>query len=138
MAEGKDVELSSSALEELLEVAAKLKESGLLDTLKAMLERYEDLMTLLADDRRLFHALAIMEGALNGLEESDPAKMKWATTQMMSCLTKGVEDVADGKVEPVGLMGLMKALREPEVMYGLGVLLAMARALGRCVMQSKK
>ena len=132
------VELEGKALEELVELLEKLKESGLLDTLKAMLERYEDLMTLLAEDRRMFHAMAVAEGALNGLEEADPAKLKWATMGLVKCMAKGMEELYEGKVEKVGLVGLLKALREPEVMVGLGALLTMARALGRCMMESKK
>ncbi len=132
------VEVEGKSIEELVELLLKLKESGLLDTLKAMLERYEDLMTLLAQDTRMFHAMAVMEGALNGLEEADPGKLKWATMGMVNCLTKGMEEVYDGKVEKVGLVGLLKALREPEVMYGLGMLLTMARAMGKCMMEMEE
>lgn len=35
--------------------------------------------------------------------------------------------------EPVGLMGLMKALREPEVQKALGMLINIARELGKSV-----
>ncbi len=132
-----ETELGAQALEELLEVAAKLKESGLLDMMKALVERYEDLMTNMAQDRRLFHAFALLEGALDGLEEGDPSKLKWGMMGLTSCLSKGMEEVTEGEVEPVGLLGLLKALREPEVMYGLGVLLTFARALGRCMMEKR-
>ena len=42
-----------------------------------------------------------------------------------------IEDARRGEVEPVGIWGLMRASREPEVQRGAGVLLAVARQMGR-------
>ncbi len=126
------MEEAGKALEELLDIMTKLKESGLLDMLKAMVERYEDLMTYMAQDRRLFKAMVMVEGALNGIEEADAAKLKYASMGLSQCSTKALEEVMDKGVEPVGLMGLLKALRDPDVMYGLGLMIAMAKSVGKC------
>ena len=126
------LEEAGKALEEFLDIMAKLKESGLLDMMKAMVERYEDLMTYMAQDRRLFKAMVLFEGAMNGLEDADAAKLKYASMGLTQCSTKALEEVMDKGVEPVGLMGLLKALRDPDVMYGLGLLLAMAKSVGKC------
>lgn len=126
------MEEAGKALEELLDMLTKLKESGLLDMLKAMLEHYEDLMTYMAQDRRLFKAMVMVEGALNGIEEADAAKIKYASMGLSQCSTKALEEIMDKGVEPVGLMGLLKALRDPDVMYGLGLMIAMAKGIGKC------
>ncbi len=126
------LEEAGKALEELLDIMTKLKESGLLDMMKAMIERYEDLMTYMAQDRRLFKAMVMVEGALNGIEDADAAKLKYASMGLSQCSTKALEEVMDKGVEPVGLMGLLKALRDPDVMYGLGLMIAMAKSIGRC------
>ena len=127
-----NVEVSTKALEELIELLAKLKESGLLDMLKAMLERYEDLMTYMAQDRRMFKAMTMVEGALNGLEDADAAKLKYASMGLSQCSTKALEDIMEKGVEPVGLLGLLKALKDPDVAYGMGLMIAMAKSIGRC------
>ena len=123
---------AGKALEELLDTLAKLKESGILDMLKAMVERYEDLMTYLAQDRRLFKVMVMAEGALNGMEDADSAKLKYASMGLSHCASKALENIMDGEVKPVGLMGLLKALRDPDVMYGMGLMIAMAKSIGRC------
>jgi uncharacterized protein YjgD (DUF1641 family) len=58
------------AMEDLLEMLATLKESGLLDIMKAIVERYEDLMTFLAQDRRLFHAMTVAKPPLTAWRTS--------------------------------------------------------------------
>ena len=126
------VEEPSKALEELLGMLAKLKESGLLDMLKSIIERYEDLMTYMAQDRRIFKAMSMVEGALNGLEDADAAKLKYASMGLSQCSTKALEEIMDKGVKQVGIIDLLKALRDPDVAYGLGLMLAMAKSIGRC------
>jgi uncharacterized protein YjgD (DUF1641 family) len=41
-----------------------------------------------------------------------------------------VGDATDGEPEPVGVVGLVRAMRDPEVRAGLGVAIALLRALG--------
>jgi len=44
-----------------------------------------------------------------------------------------VGDATSEEVEPVGAIGLAKAMRDPEVKAGLGVALALLKGLGRNV-----
>lgn len=51
----------------------------------------------------------------------------------LESVLQSVGDAADEEPEPVGLLGLLRALRDPEVRAGLGVAIALLRALGRNV-----
>ncbi|UXD21979.1 hypothetical protein IPA_00430 [Ignicoccus pacificus DSM 13166] len=132
-----NIEDATKAMEELLEMLAKLKETGLLDMMKAIVERYEDLMTFLAQDRRLFHAMTLGEAMLNGMENVDAIRLKLSMQNLSECAFEALASEEVEKAEPVGLMGLMRALRDPDVMMGLGLLIAMAKALGKCVKKKR-
>ena len=126
-------EQAVKALLSLAEAAARLKESGLLDMLSAMAEKYEELL-LYTNDQRVFHALALAEAALNGLKKADPWKAKPAVEALTSCLIESMDAEALSRVQPVkGLFGLLRALSDPDVARGLGVLIYMAKRLGACL-----
>ncbi len=57
----------------------------------------------------------------------DPAKV--------DCLTYALASADDAK--PVGLMGLLSALRDPDVQRGLGLLVAVLKRLGSCPSQQR-
>ncbi len=136
--EGLD-ERSLEAIIALAKAAAKLKESGMLDMLVTIAEKYEELLTLTASDQRVYHALALLEAMLTGLKNADPWKAKPAVETLTSCLVNALDPEEMKKAEPVkGLMSLLKALRDPYVAKGLGVLIALARSLGRCVSGESK
>ncbi|MEB2837232.1 MAG: DUF1641 domain-containing protein [Desulfurococcales archaeon] len=103
---------AAEALEKLVRVAVKLDEAGVLDLLEA-----------LADGRliREFLEAALSGGAIRVLDQ-------------LNDIVKEIGEVADAIVaepRPVGLSGLLRALRDPEVQRGLGRLIALLRALGR-------
>ena len=51
-------------------------------------------------------------------------------TSKIDCLTYALAAADDAK--PVGLFGLLSALRDPEVQKGLGLLIAVLKKLGSC------
>jgi uncharacterized protein YjgD (DUF1641 family) len=51
-------------------------------------------------------------------------------TSKIDCLTHALATAEDAK--PVGLFGLLSALRDPEVQKGLGFLIAVLKKLGSC------
>ncbi len=126
-------EKTMEALISFAKMAAKLKESGMLDMLETMAERYEELLLYTSSDRRVYHGLALLEAALNGLKEADPWKYKPAVEMMTGCLVKALDPEEMKKAKPVkGLMGMLKALSNPKVAKGLGILLHLAEKLGEC------
>ncbi len=131
--EGLD-ERSLEAIMALARAAAKLKESGMLDMLVTIAEKYEELLVYSASDRRVYHAIALLEALLTGLKNVDPWKAKPAVETLTSCMVSALDPEEMKKAEPVkGLMSLLKALRDPYVAKGLGVLIAIARSLGKCI-----
>ncbi len=127
-------EKSMEALITLAETAAKLKESGILDMLETIAEKYEELLLYTSSDHRVYHALAALEAVLTGLKKSDPWRYKPALEKMTECLVNAFDPETLQEARPVqGVFSLMKALRDPDVAKGLGVLIAIAKSLGRCV-----
>jgi uncharacterized protein YjgD (DUF1641 family) len=113
-------------LEDALETLLALQESGTLDEL-AELAEVASLATAALDDE-MVRSLASTGGALGEL----------AQTAAADDARDGIETALDGlgtaegePPERVGTVGLLRATRDPEVQYGLGYLLSVARAVGR-------
>ena len=146
MAEEKEVaevkarlEAETEALTTLLKLAAKLKESGLLDLLETAAEKYEELLLYTSSDQRVYHALAALEAVLNGLKNADPWKYKLALEATTSCLIEAFDVNEMQKVKPVkGVLGLLRALSDPNVAMGLGLLIHIAGKLGACMARMQK
>jgi uncharacterized protein YjgD (DUF1641 family) len=124
---------AAQAIITLAEAAAKLKESGLLDLLATMAEKYEELL-LYTNDQRVFHALALGEAALNGLKQADPWRAKPTVEALTGCIINALDAEALAKAPPVkGVLGLMRALGDPDVAKGLGAMIYLAKRLGACL-----
>jgi len=121
------------AIENLAFIAYKLKESGLLDMLAVLAEKYEELLQSIGSDQRVFHAMAAMQAVLDGMRNADPWKYKPALQLMTHCVFQGMDPEKLAGAKPVGLLGLMSALRDPDISFGLGVMLAMAKNVGKCM-----
>jgi uncharacterized protein YjgD (DUF1641 family) len=114
-------------LEDALKTLLALQRSGTLDDVVAL----ADLVSLgagaLEDD--MVAELARTGSRLGEVadEASDPDTVRGLTT-----LARALGDASDpaDPPEPVGAVGLVRALRDPEVKAGLGYLLAVARAVG--------
>ena len=132
-------EKSLEALVSLAEAAAKLKESGLLDLLTTMAEKYEELLLYTSSDRRVYHALGLVEAMLTGMKNVDPWKAKPAVEKLTECIMTALSPETIEKAEPVkGVLSLMRALKDPNVAKGLGILLSLAAALGKCASGGKR
>jgi uncharacterized protein YjgD (DUF1641 family) len=119
-AEGEDLAAGLATL-------ARLQREGTLDDL-AELGDAASLATAALDDE-MVTTLARTGGSLGELADTaaDPE-----TVQGMQTLLRAVGDASDpDAAEPVGALGLVGALRDPEVKRGMGFLLAVARATGR-------
>ena len=123
---GETVGENADELAEGVEKVAELQRTGTLDDLLEMTE----LVSLLrgaADDEM------IMSLASTGTRVGE-----LADTATDEDVARGLDDVltalgeaSSEEAEEVGVLGLLKATRDPDVKAGLGVVIGLARALGR-------
>jgi uncharacterized protein YjgD (DUF1641 family) len=123
---GESVGENADSLAEGVETVVELQESGTLDDLAA----FADILALLsaAMDDEMVTSLTSTGSRLGEL--ADTASDDEVAAGLESML-HAVGDATIEDPEPVGLMGLVTALRDPEVRAGMGVAIALLRALGR-------
>ena len=124
------------ALKTLADIAVRLKESGLLDMLRIVAEKGAELLPMIQNDVSVHRAAALADAAVRAVERLAPdevVKAKLNTQTVAECTLRALASVDAGSVKPVGMGGLLSALRDRDVQMGLGLLLALAKALGACI-----
>jgi len=109
-----------------LETLTELQRSGALDEL-AELAQVGSLATAALDDE-MVASLAGTGAALG--EVADTAADDDARDGVKAML-EGVGAAHRSDPEPVGVLGLARSIRDPEIQYGLGYVLAISKAIGR-------
>jgi uncharacterized protein YjgD (DUF1641 family) len=145
--------MSAAAEEKLNKLLDLLQDEKTLDALTALAQRADilkELVNTLYDFKRsgvlddLLNAAASLRFFTEGLLTRDfmekVAKLQEVAliagtnlamdTSKIDCLTYAIAAADDAK--PVGLFGLLSALRDPEVQKGLGFLIAVLKKLGSC------
>jgi Uncharacterized conserved protein len=145
--------MSAAAEEKLNKLLDRLQEEKTVDALIAIVERIDvikELVNILFEFKRsgvlddLLNAAASLRFLTEGLLTRDfmerVAKLQEVAlvagtnlamdTSKIDCLTYAIAAADDAK--PVGLFGLLSALRDPEVQKGLGFLIAVLKKLGSC------
>ena len=116
----------------LAEAAVRLRETGLLELLVVLAENYEDLVEQLST-REAAAAGSLAAAALRGLGRGEAWKAAPTVEKALACTVEALEP---GKLEAVppigGLVSLLRSLGDPDVAKGLGILVHLARSLGRC------
>jgi uncharacterized protein YjgD (DUF1641 family) len=123
---GEAVGDNADALAEGVETLVALQESGTLDDLAALADTVSLLQAALDDE--MVTTLTSTGTRLGEL--ADTASDEDVARGLESMLT-AVGDATGEQTEPVGLVGLAKALRDSEVRAGMGVAVAVLRGLGR-------
>jgi len=113
-------------LREALETLTELQRSGALDEL-AELAQVGSLATAALDDE-MVRSLAGTGTALGEGAQTAPDGSARAGVQSVRA---GVGAAHRSDPEPVGALGLARSVRDPEIQYGLGYVLAIAKAIGR-------
>jgi uncharacterized protein YjgD (DUF1641 family) len=113
-------------LREALEAVLALQRSGTLDEL-AELAEVVSLGTAALDDEMV----ASLAGTGSALGEVAQTASDDDTRDGIETLLESVGEAEREPAERVGLVGLLRAIRDPDVQYGLGYLLAIAGAVGR-------
>lgn len=119
------------ALNKALDLLVRLDEMGFLDAARDMLDpeligRAASLLLTPSTLKLLDH----VDDLLDVLGSVDYAALK----DKVPLLTEALKELPK-EAKPVGLLGLLSALRDPDVQRGLGVAVELLRALGR---QAKK
>jgi uncharacterized protein YjgD (DUF1641 family) len=82
--------------------------------------------------------MAAGDAALNALEDVDPIKLKRNVEVFSECTMKALTSDEILKAKPVGVFSLLSVLKDPDVSVGLGVLITMAKMVGRCLREKAK
>lgn len=122
---------NGAELQRALESLLALQRTGTLDELMEVAEVLS-LLTAALDDE-MVRSLA---GTGSSLGELADTAANEETRSGLETVLQSVGDAERESVEPVGAVGLLKASRDPDVKYGLGYLLAVARAVGRAQQSS--
>lgn len=121
-AAGENADDMANAIEGL----AELQRSGTLDDLMALADLVA-LATNAMDDEMVTDLAAT--GTTLGEVADTAADDDVART--VESLLEAVGEAGDEPAEPVGAVGLVKALRDPEIRAGMGFFLSLAKAVGR-------
>ncbi len=113
-------------LREALDTVLALQRSGTLDEL-AELAEVGSLATAALDDEMV----TSLAGTGAALGEVAQTASDDDTRDGIETLLEGVGEAEREPPEQVGAVGLLRGLRDPDVQYGLGYLLALAGAVGR-------
>jgi uncharacterized protein YjgD (DUF1641 family) len=128
--------LEAAALKDLLEVAVALKKSGILGILKEVVSNLEEALAGVEEDvsvsRLLILAGSVLEAARR-LDAPQVPELKINLEDASYCLFNALSKTEPAKTEGKGLMGLLSALRDPDVQAGLGFLIGIAKNLGSCI-----
>ncbi|MEB3844114.1 MAG: DUF1641 domain-containing protein [Desulfurococcales archaeon] len=139
--EGIAGEAEVEALKELVDLAVQMKKAGIIDALRELLTDYEGKMAVLSNDVALFRLIALASVVLDATRRLEPEgvqKIKRNSEEAMYCALRSLEELDPSKVKPVGLGGLLSALRDKDVQTGLGLLVGLAKNLGACVRGSSQ
>lgn len=122
---GESVGENATELTAGMETIVELQQSGTLDDLAAMAD-VVSLLTAAMDDEMV--TSVAKTGSRLG-EVADTAADDDVAAGLESML-HALGDATSDDPKPVGMIGLAKALRDPEIKAGMGVLVALLRALG--------
>lgn len=117
---------NGAELQAALDTLVDLQRSGTLDEL-AELGDVVSLGTSAMTDE-MVRSLA---GTGSSLGELADTASRDGTRGGLIALLNSVDAAERAETAPVGMVGLMKAIRDPEIQHGLGYLLAIAKALGQ-------
>ena len=115
------------ALEKFLDLLVRMNELGLLDTLKDLMD--PELIGRLSE-------LVLTPGTMKLLDRADDLLELAGSVNVEDLkrslpLVKAALEALAREPKPVGLRGLLGALRDPDVQRGLGLAIEVLRAIGK-------
>jgi len=126
------------ALETLIETAVALKRSGMLDMLRIVAEKSNELLALIGNDPSIQRSLGLVHAAQSGIAQVEPQEVlaaKNVVELMTACGLKAMAATKPEEAKPKGLFGILGAMRGKDVQAGLALMLLIAKNLGACIRQ---
>lgn len=120
------------ALEKLADTLKRLEESGMVELLGCVSQILVDGFSTLAEPKTL-KLLSHAGNALELLSQVEPTTSAMVSEVLLESLRETFPPEKLKKPSQVGLVGLLKALWDPEVQKGLGLLLDLLRAIARAM-----
>ncbi len=117
-----------SSIKSTLELLKDLQNTGIIDPIKGLLKDEETLGKIISGLINDFtmNLLTNWDNIIKGLSSMNLENFKYYT----EIINKVGEAIKVEKVKPVGLGGLLSALRDPEVQKGLGVMISILKHIG--------
>lgn len=128
------------SVKDAINVLLELKKSGMLGMLKYLAEHSNDVFLSVATDPSIMRGVAVLAALLAGLERVDAGTLSNAQVnleKLTSCAVSALGSVDLKKSRKIGLMGLLSALNDPDVSYGLALLIEIAKGLGSCARKNE-
>ena len=120
----------ADALEKLVATLEKLDRSGALELVGDVAENLSDSLGLIMEPRNL-RLFAHLANFLDALIEIDPTVVGRAMVAAKEAVAETLTPEKLQRPPRVGALGLVKALADPEVEEGLGLLVELLRVLSR-------
>ena len=125
------------ALNTLIEVAVKLKETGLLDLLVVLADRYDELLSLL-NKPSVANSVMIVDAILDGIGQADVSSARPGIERASRCIVRSFSSGELKKAPRIrGVLDLVRALKDPRIAKGLSFILGIAGVIGSCVLEDK-
>jgi uncharacterized protein YjgD (DUF1641 family) len=122
---GEAVGQNGDSLAEGLSTLARLQETGTLDDIVAIADTVSLLSAAMDDEM-----VTSLAGTANTLGELADTASDDDVARGLESVLHAVGDATSEEPEPVGIVGLARALRDPEVKAGMGVAVALLKGLG--------
>ncbi|KML37382.1 DUF1641 domain-containing protein [Cytobacillus firmus] len=120
------------ALSSAIDIIGQLQKSGILDIIQGFLHSKEKVAAIAIDQVNQPNMHNIIRNGFNTVDflgSLDPQQMNI----MMSAVTKGLDESAEvmKRNEKTGVLGLMKALRDPDINLAINSMLGFLKGMGR-------
>lgn len=124
---GEEYEQLLAEIRELKKRLGEIEEALL--PLRLLAEHLPHLMA----DIQVFKASAPIISMLNIMDNTDLNALGIAMMGGMSCSGEALRKIGEEGAPKIGLLGMMKAMRDPDVQKGLGLMLALLKQMGPCM-----
>lgn len=127
----------AQALEKMMRLLGHLDDAGLLDIANALLAQGGQVMEIIVRQAEKPGTLGLLKSAIaltQGLSQADPQALRHLFAGLSAAGEAAGEASRGGRPSEVGgIFGLWRAMRDPDVAAGLGVMMAMLRGIGASV-----
>jgi uncharacterized protein YjgD (DUF1641 family) len=127
----KDVADNAEGIQQTIQLLQELHNSGVLEAVKALIEAKEKITKIAVGqllNPPVTRAINNVMAAAEALTELDPEMTKKLTGSVVKGLKKAEEDIENNT--QVGILDLLKALRDPDINRAMGFSLRFLKGMG--------